>query len=438
MKTINKKAFILSSLIGLSIAVTPSLILVSCGTNESSINIIEITIKSNPTIFLNETKETPITIKTVQKLFGGINEENFKNVTATLSIVEETKRKIMILKANDGFKFEENKERLKSNEIIIEILDITIKEKPEPINSNEITGPITIATVKKLFNGINEENFNYLKATLKINNANNNEYQMVLTMKDGFILYENGVEIKSSPFVISTSHINKVLTRSIVLANLQPGGIWDVLLNGDLTANDLRGYSEIGEGAFEDIQKIRPNHIFSVQIPNTVTKISKGAFENKGVILSNDIRYVTFEKNSTLEIIDELAFSKNGNLKEIKFPSSLKTIGAKAFQGCTKLVSTFSPDAKLKSIGDLAFQTNNKLSSLIFPDNLKSIGYNAFLGCNGLEKIYIPLSVKIIGKTPFLNTLFAPIINISIPSMYKDRTDKLGLDEGHWTIIKWI
>lgn len=443
MKIINK-TFTLKTLIGLSTTVTSLLMLVSCGlsdssTNDKVTNIFGITFKSDPTISLNEWKEIPITIATIQKLFNGINEENFKNITATWNVVETTKRNIMILRANNGFKFEELliNETLKSNEITIEILDITINKKPEPINSNEITGPITITTTQKLFNGINEENFNYLKVSWKRNNTNN-EYQMVLIMKEGFILSENVVEIESLPFVVSQPPVNKVLTRSIVLANLKPGAIWDVLPNGSLTANDLRGYTEIGEGAFEDIQKIRPQHIFSVQIPNTVIKISKGAFENKRLILSNDIRFVTFEENSTLEIIDQFAFSKNGNLKEIKFPSSLKTIGSRAFQGCTRLASSFMLDSQLESIGDLAFQTNDKLSSLILPNGLKTIGYNAFSGCNGLEEIYIPISVTTIGSTPFLNTLFALITKISIPSIYKTRTDKLGLEESHWAIIQWI
>ncbi|MDK2819223.1 MAG: leucine-rich repeat domain-containing protein, partial [Mycoplasmataceae bacterium] len=362
-----------------------------------------------------------------------------KNLTATWSEVEATSRKIMILKSNDGFKFEglQVNETLKSNEITIIISNISAKKTPGLINNNELSGPISMATTQKLFDGINSETFALFAATWKTNDLNGDK-TMLLTANEGFVFNESLKSIESLPFTIAPIPSQKILTREIVLANLEPGGAWDVLLDGILTTEHLKGYTEIGVGAFEDIQKIRPLHIFTVDIPNTVTKIAKGAFQNKGVILTNDIRFITFEANSTLEIIEEYAFSKNANLKEIIFPPSLKIISNRVFEGCTILVSSFMPGSQLESIGDLAFQGNNKLSLLILPNGLKTIGFNAFFGCIGLTEIFIPLSVTTIGSTPFMNTLFASITKISIPSTFQTRADKLGLDNDHWVIIEWI
>ncbi|MDK2819444.1 MAG: leucine-rich repeat domain-containing protein [Mycoplasmataceae bacterium] len=351
-KSKKNKPFLFLGFFALSITSIPLFTLASCG---STTNIVGIKVKSEPMISLDESKETKISMATTQKLFDGINDNNFKNLTATWK-------------------------------------------------TNDLNGDKT----------------------------------MLLTANEGFVFNESLKSIESLPFTIAPIPSQKILTREIVLANLEPGGAWDVLLDGNLTKEHLKGYTEIGIGAFKDIQDIRPGHIFTVDIPNTVTKIAKEAFANELLLFPNDIRFVTFEANSTLEIIDEFAFSKNHNLKNIIFPASLKIIGDRAFQGCNRLVSSFMPGSQLESIGKLAFQTNDKLALLILPNTLKTIGQNAFLGCVGLEEIFIPLSVTTLGARPFLNTWLAPIVKISIPSIFQTRDDKLGLLEEHWALIQWI
>lgn len=58
-----------------------------------------------------------------------------------------------------------------------------------------------------------------------------------------------------------------------------------------------------------------------VQIPSYIKKINSYAFDR-----CNQLKYLTFEAESSLETIDENAISYNYNLKSIVFPPSLKLI----------------------------------------------------------------------------------------------------------------
>ncbi len=83
------------------------------------------------------------------------------------------------------------------------------------------------------------------------------------------------------------------------------------------------------------------------------------------------------------------AFTDWTSIKEIIFPSTLRSIGAQAFKGCRNL-------KKVK-----------------FNDGLQSIGAQAFAGCINLEnkRIYLPDSVNRLGQKAFLNTNATLIIS---------------------------
>lgn len=136
--------------------------------------------------------------------------------------------------------------------------------------------------------------------------------------------------------------------------------------------------------------------------------------------------------------IAENACYMNLNLKSVTFPSSIKSIGARAFCGCKNLQSySLMTEMEITSIGDEAFMNCKKLESFnsAFLQNVRSIGRGAFLGMDSLTKIElpesfteipeycfgcdyalksvnIPLSVKYIGEGAFF---FAGITNLVLP-----------------------
>ena len=71
-------------------------------------------------------------------------------------------------------------------------------------------------------------------------------------------------------------------------------------------------------------------HISSVHIPNTVKSIGMQAFA-----YCDNLEQVTFEEESSLEIIDPLAFSGCDKLTYIRLPEKLRVIERLAFRNCT-------------------------------------------------------------------------------------------------------
>ena len=101
----------------------------------------------------------------------------------------------------------------------------------------------------------------------------------------------------------------------------------------------------------------------NVTLPNTVTKIGKGAFAgNTGIVK------VTIP--DSVKEIDFASFENCINLEYVSLPDSIRTIGSSAFSGCSSLYYINIPE-KTSSIGSAAFARCNSLSTVyIDPSNL--------------------------------------------------------------------
>lgn len=120
--------------------------------------------------------------------------------------------------------------------------------------------------------------------------------------------------------------------------------------------------------------------------------------------------------------IEEYAFQDETIIESVSLPDSLKSIGANAFDGCSKLRELTLPDS-VEHIGDYAFADcgieklklsngmqdinmyafyrNEKLKKVVIPGSVKVIGDYAFCQCTALEKVCIPISVDKIGTQSF-------------------------------------
>lgn len=108
----------------------------------------------------------------------------------------------------------------------------------------------------------------------------------------------------------------------------------------------------------------------TVSIPDTVTAIGEGAFEN------------------------------NDYVKKIILPDSVKKINAYAFWGCDNL-ETVVLGSGLTEVGDFAFANCDGLETMTIPKNIRSIGIQAFTDCNNFEDITIPFQVTEISEDAF-------------------------------------
>lgn len=88
------------------------------------------------------------------------------------------------------------------------------------------------------------------------------------------------------------------------------------------------------------------------------------------------------------------------NIKSVQLPSTLTSISRCCFNGCTALEEIIIPNS-VTSIGEYAFQGCVALESITIPNSVTSIGEGTFGGCSGLTAFTIPSSVTSIGDYAF-------------------------------------
>lgn len=118
---------------------------------------------------------------------------------------------------------------------------------------------------------------------------------------------------------------------------------------------------------------------------------------------------------SSLEQWLKISFSSSGNpvrsngnlylngtlLKDITIPSTIKSIKAYSFDGCS--LSSITIPEGVTNIEERAFRDCDNLTTITLPEGVTSIGNSAFSGCRNLTSITIPESVTSIGGGAFSN-----------------------------------
>lgn len=94
------------------------------------------------------------------------------------------------------------------------------------------------------------------------------------------------------------------------------------------------------------------------------------------------------------------AFSEAKEITGLTIPSSVKTIGEKAFYKCTGLC-TLDLQAQVENFGAEAFSGCTSLKSVTFGPGIKTIGESAFVNCTSLTGVDIPEGVTNLSKAAF-------------------------------------
>ena len=111
--------------------------------------------------------------------------------------------------------------------------------------------------------------------------------------------------------------------------------------------------------------------------------------------------------------VGEQAFTDCDSLTSITIPNSVTTIGEGAFANSTNLKSVTIPNS-VTTIGEQAFRSCDSLTSITIPNNVTEIKYQAFFGCKSLKSVTIPNSVTKIGQSAFTDC--DSLTSITIPN----------------------
>ena len=170
-----------------------------------------------------------------------------------------------------------------------------------------------------------------------------------------------------------------------------------------VSAADFEGATIIadagsGSGVFYNSRNI----LTSVTFPSSLTTIGGRAFD--GCL---NLTSVTFP--SSLILIGERAFSSTGLTRVDLSDTSLINIGGRAFDGCSSLASVTFPSS-LTTIGGSAFYGCTSLTHVdLSGTSLTSIEAATFSGCTSLSSVILPSSLTSIGAQAFYDTALSSV-----------------------------
>ena len=158
-------------------------------------------------------------------------------------------------------------------------------------------------------------------------------------------------------------------------------------------------------------------HPDSLYIPESIERIGEGAFNVERLYAKNIESWCKIEfetrNESSGRFCSELYFN-NELLVDLQIPQSAKKTGC--YYGYKKLKSVFIPSS-VERIDNLAFSKCTGLRNVNIDDGVSLIGIKAFYGCTNLEAIHIPSTVKEIDGQAFYgcSNLQAVVVDAPVP-----------------------
>jgi uncharacterized repeat protein (TIGR02543 family) len=148
----------------------------------------------------------------------------------------------------------------------------------------------------------------------------------------------------------------------------------------------------------------------AIELPTTVKEIGAHAFDGCSKVTS-----VKFD--GELTTIGKYAFNNCTGIVTMDIPETVTTIGDYAFMGCTSITTAVVPSA-ITAIPNGLFDNCTSLKTVTVSSNIKSIGSNAFGNCNALTSFdfynVISIGDRAFEKCVALNTVTIPASVVSI------------------------
>ena len=199
-------------------------------------------------------------------------------------------------------------------------------------------------------------------------------------------------------------------THSLVIAGNGP--MWDFTINGQPSMPWFKfhtsietiivqeGVTSIGDYAFYICEALKSITICD-DVASIGTDILDGCKSLTSIVVEDENK-VYDSREGCNAIIETSSNKLIAGCKTTVIPDGVKSIGDKAFSGCSGLTDINIP-ASVTSIGKGAFMNCSGLKSCTIPEGVTSIENETFEYCKALTTITIPSSVTSIGGTVFVD-----------------------------------
>lgn len=206
-------------------------------------------------------------------------------------------------------------------------------------------------------------------------------------------------EVYGDEFIIVKEPEKTTYYKDIDTLDLTGASLWiyssqdvwsDVEITDDMVSgfdNSQTGYQKIfvsysGMTASFDIKVVYyVDEFWEYSIENDTGEILSYSGSDTDIAIPDGVD--VFE---TTMIADD-AFFNHSNMRSVKLPSTVKSVGASAFEGCSMLSTVMFPKGT-ETIGKKCFLNCSELNSAYIPATVTEIGYDAFKNVSSDFKIY--------------------------------------------------
>ena len=244
---------------------------------------------------------------------------------------------------------------------------------------------------------------------------NNNKYYLMgyndiycdeLNLPDG--VYQTGIKIASSYEIYNYAFAYRKDTSVKFPDNITT--IQDYMFSGcGFTEFEIPNtITKIGNGAFENCSKLT-----KITIPNTLISIGMYAFDgckNLDYNVYDNACYLGNDTNPYLALIK----IQNNNVTEFTTHPETRILASRALGSGNGSIQTVVIGNKVSIIRADIFYNFYVLTSVTLGNGVKTIESGAFWNCSSLERITIPSSVTYIGEVAF--TECHKLTTVNIPS----------------------
>lgn len=201
------------------------------------------------------------------------------------------------------------------------------------------------------------------------------------------------------------------------------------------------------------IETIGINPFVSSGLSKIICKTSY-FFVSEGLLLGNggkDVIAVLKTVKSTValpngvENICQEAFAHNITVEEVICPTSLKSIGAKAFEGCLSLRKVQIEDSLVEVLPESVFSGCIQLESVTLPATLSIVRDNAFGRCEKLQSLTFSRRIVQIGYKAFeksgLKSVYLPhgFNEEIVPSAFRSKVKRFSMEDCNlWNVINGV